>query len=119
MEVDCTGWTKTLKIIAVTGFLYGCIKTCIKNVTQRKRETPVQQRFSLFCTCPNFRLGTFLVLFLIIYTRMKIVLCCLEFLTNSTIFITVKFHFYMMGRNNTILRVFSSYHNFIYSIVTN
>ena len=42
----------------MTDFSRECIKTCINNVTRKKQETLLNQRFSLFVTCPNFDLGT-------------------------------------------------------------
>lgn len=64
MKADCKGCPKMLKIVDTTDFSQTCIKTRIKNVTRKKRETLLDQRFSLFCTCPNFRLGTLLNLFM-------------------------------------------------------
>ena len=37
-----------IQTITGTDFLRKCIKTCINNVTPKKRETLLNQRFSLF-----------------------------------------------------------------------
>ena len=66
IKADNAVLLKIPQIVAMTGFLRKCIKHCINNVPQKKRQTLLHQCLLLFWICPNFDLGT--LLDLVMYT---------------------------------------------------
>jgi len=71
IKADNAVLLKIPQIVAMTGFLRKCIKHCINNVPQKKRQTLLHQCLLLFWICPNFYLGTLFVFE--VYKRQNII----------------------------------------------